>query len=277
MTVTSRSRAALSCALLATTAFCGLAAAPAAAQAQAAPAARNLDPNGVDLTRGDYAFRFVEGTIGSGDGALSLVRTGMASHMWDNVYLQASTLASSLVLTAHFGDRSERFTAGQDPAEATGSQLVPVTGGYRHRSADGTIILFTNPTGSSSNNSQLCNGTQSQSDCRYVPTQIATPDGRTVTIDWTDDTTCVGEVGAGTDNCTTHGFRLDAISNSLGYRVAFSYALNGQGASSSPAGTAAPAPPSTTRRDPPRPWPASPTRRSPPTSSKSPTWRGASG
>ncbi len=65
MTSSAR-RAALSCALLATSALCGLFAQPAAAQSSGAPAFSNLDANGVDLTHGGFHLSFLEGSIGSG-------------------------------------------------------------------------------------------------------------------------------------------------------------------------------------------------------------------
>jgi hypothetical protein len=71
MKTTSLRARALACVLLTGTALCGLAAAPAAAQA---PTFRNLDPNGVDLVKGDFLTSFPEGSIGSGEAELALLR-----------------------------------------------------------------------------------------------------------------------------------------------------------------------------------------------------------
>ncbi len=65
---TSVKRAALSCALLASTAL----ASPALAQS-ASPPFLQTDENGVDVTTGKFVYALPEGSIGSGDGAVSLV------------------------------------------------------------------------------------------------------------------------------------------------------------------------------------------------------------
>ena len=51
--------------------------APAFAQTSPPPRFSQVDDNGVDLVTGDYALAFTEGSIGSGEGALSL--TGFAA------------------------------------------------------------------------------------------------------------------------------------------------------------------------------------------------------
>ena len=62
---------ALACALMTSTCLT----APALAQSQ--PEFRNLDANGVDLTRGDHVLGFTEGVVGSGQAALALERVRM--------------------------------------------------------------------------------------------------------------------------------------------------------------------------------------------------------
>ena len=85
---------ALSCALLTSTCLT-----PSAALAQTSTAQihRAPDANGVDLTHGDFLLNMVEGSIGSGEAELALVRTGMSnpaasqnqSHSWDQLSLTA--------------------------------------------------------------------------------------------------------------------------------------------------------------------------------------------
>ena len=79
MTFTSARRAALSCALLATTAFCGLSAQPAAAQdipnQPSAPERYSFDRNGVDLASGKYYFMSPDLSIGNGGSGLDFVRS----------------------------------------------------------------------------------------------------------------------------------------------------------------------------------------------------------
>jgi hypothetical protein len=68
---TSAFRAAGICALLAGTALC----APALAQSSGNPSIhKNIDENGVDLTDGSFNFSLGEGSIGSGQGRISLMR-----------------------------------------------------------------------------------------------------------------------------------------------------------------------------------------------------------
>src|ERR1041384_1685185 len=75
MGMTNRiSRRAMACALFAGTAVCGLTAQPAQAQQATPQKFRNVDANGVGLTWGDFVMNFTEGSIGSGDARLALVR-----------------------------------------------------------------------------------------------------------------------------------------------------------------------------------------------------------
>src|SRR5438552_282005 len=68
------SRRAIACALFATTAVSGLIAQPASAQVYQPQKYRQPDANGVDVTWGDFLMNFVEGSIGSGEAKLDLVR-----------------------------------------------------------------------------------------------------------------------------------------------------------------------------------------------------------
>ncbi|HLL58417.1 MAG TPA: hypothetical protein VK391_00810, partial [Allosphingosinicella sp.] len=100
----------LACALLASTAYCGLTAAPAAAQSNAQPAYRALDENGVDLTHGDFVLSFLEGSIGSGEGELALVRERLGNDpsSWDGIRLTESVAYNGHLLTVSFGNRWEQ-------------------------------------------------------------------------------------------------------------------------------------------------------------------------
>src|SRR4051812_13209205 len=93
MNRTSLRAATLACTLLASTALAGFAS-PAEAQSSA-PTFRSLDANGVDLTRGDFLTSFPEGSIGSGEAELALLRmigaTGTNGSpgysQWDHIVL----------------------------------------------------------------------------------------------------------------------------------------------------------------------------------------------
>ncbi|HEX8514349.1 MAG TPA: hypothetical protein VF688_14735, partial [Allosphingosinicella sp.] len=235
MKSTSLRAKALSCALLAGTALCALAAAPAAAQT--AREHRALDSNGVDLTHGDFVMAFVEGSIGSGDGELALVRSkvpksdglGSGGHQWDGIYLSRSVGSSGTSFFVDKDNRYEKFGAlGTLP---TGSSLGQSGAEHHYRTADGTLITFGDPTGSTAATSTYCNGSWGQGSCTQLPLTIASPDGKSVSLDWEIWTSCT-EVLIDENNpypeCS-YWTRLGSVSNSFGYRIAFTYASNGSG------------------------------------------------
>lgn len=78
---------------LSTSLVSGLAA-PALAQA---PEYRNLDANGVDLTKGDFVMSFKEGSIGSGPAELALVRRNVTHKptQWDQLSFRRTAAASA--------------------------------------------------------------------------------------------------------------------------------------------------------------------------------------
>lgn len=229
----------LACALLATTAYCGLSAQPAAAQT--AREHRALDSNGVDLTHGDFVMAFVEGSIGSGDAELALVRSRIGSgngswhvssggHQWDGLYLAKSVGTAGTIVSVNRDNRSELFNAlGTLP---TGSSLSAVGAEYHYRTADGTVIVFGDPSGSYSSTSTYCNGSSGQGGCSQLPLSITTPDGRSVAIQWEIFQSCSGEIidENNPPDCS-YWARIDSVSNSFGYRVAFTYASNGNSSS----------------------------------------------
>jgi RHS repeat-associated protein len=235
MKTTSLRARALSCALLAGTALCALAAVPAAAQT--AREHRALDSNGVDLTHGDFVMAFVEGSIGSGNGELSLVRSkvpksdglGSGGHQWDGIYLSRSVGSAG---TSFFVDKDNRYEKFSAPGTLpTGSSLAQSGAEHHYRTADGTLIVFGDPTGSSAATSTYCNGSWGQGSCSQLPLTIASPDGKSVGLNWEIWTSCT-EVLIDENNpypeCS-YWTRLGSVSNSFGYRIAFAYASDGSG------------------------------------------------
>src|SRR5207253_8537008 len=181
------SRRAIACALFASTALCGLTAQPAHAQQAQAQKFRALDANGVDLTWGDFVMDFVEGSIGSGDSELALVRNApwrdgvydanSNNLNWDRIWLSTDSIHTTIFV----GSRFEQFSpTGSLPS---GSSLSGSGGSYTYRTADGTVISFGDPTGGYQTSSQYCNGS-GQSQCILLPLSITSPDGRTVNIEW---------------------------------------------------------------------------------------------
>ena len=221
---------ALSCALLASTAL------TAPALAQTAQQFRQPDANGVDVTHGDYLMNFVEGSIGSGDSELSLVRDGVwvaaygiNGHQWDRIQFQQTPVSGGLRYTVVIGNRYENFTgSGTLPS---GSSLTGSGNNYVYRQADGTAITFTDAgNGGWGSDSTFCTGDPGQGSCMLIPTEISRPDGTTVLLTWDVDAECWGEIDV--DHLPCHYTpRLTKVSNSAGYEIRFSYASNTFGTS----------------------------------------------
>ncbi|MEA3052855.1 MAG: hypothetical protein QOG72_1758 [Sphingomonadales bacterium] len=232
MKTTSLRARAIACALLATTAYCGLSAQPAAAQA-GSPTFRNLDPNGVDLVLGDFLTGFPEGSIGSGEAELALFRMVGATgsngspgfSQWDHILLNA-TAAGTWV---DFGSRSDRFPG----AESRGATLTGSGAARQYRAPDGTIIAFTDPTGQVGDISNFCDSSGTQSSCILVPTSIASPDGKTVTLEYEFWTQCIRQPDDRLD--CTYTPRLSGVSNSFGYSLRFTYVGAASGSGGPPA------------------------------------------
>lgn len=238
MKSTSLRAKALACALLGGTALCGLAAAPAAAQT--AREHRALDSSGVDLTHGDFVMAFVEGSIGSGEGELALVRSKVASgdgnshvgsggHQWDGIYLGRIVGTSGTTFSVDKDNRYELFSApGTLP---TGSSLAVSGAQHHYRTAEGTLIVFGDPSGSYETTSNYCNGSWGQGTCYQLPLSIASPNGKSVGLQWEIWTSCeeiLIDENNPQPNCS-YWARLGSVSNSFGYRIAFAYASNGSG------------------------------------------------
>ena len=180
---TSTTRAAALCALLATTAL----ATPALAQTNPQPAYRNLDSNGVDLTHGDFVLSFLEGSIGSGEGELALIRQRLGNDpsSWDGIRLDETiSYSGDHFLIVNFGPRWEQFVNGV-PKQANGAAMSSSGANYIYRAADGTAITF-EAVGAAFGN---CTPSTSTT-CRWIPVSITSPDRKTVTLDWEQWTTC---------------------------------------------------------------------------------------
>ncbi len=216
MSYSTISKARMASALLATTMLSTGLAAPAAAQTSP-PVYRNLDANGVDLTQGDYVMGLKEGSIGSGDAELELIRdngyfSGANGHRWDSVFLSEFSAKRSV----SFGQSAEWFT-GTSSQQGNGSTLTLVGSDYVHRAADGTITAFTKKDPN-------CTPT-STSACMWVPSTITSPNGKTVNLAYEQWLTCTEIIDEGT-SCTVDAVRLQQVSNAAGYSIAFTYANN---------------------------------------------------
>jgi YD repeat-containing protein len=218
MTKTLLRAGALSCALLSSTAL------SSNALAQTGAPYRNLDANGVDLSRGDYLMQLTEGSIGSGRGRLSLVReggyiSGYNGHHWDSIQLYETASARGV----SFGQqRTETFT-GTNSSLANGATLTLSGVNYFHQASDGTVTTFVR---------QDPNCSPGPSGfCMWIPTSITSPDGGSIDLTWDQWEVCndlpIDEGYA----CVVDSIRLGNVSNSKGYSIFFTYAGGSTGSS----------------------------------------------
>lgn len=226
---------ALACALLTGTALGGLA---APASAQTSPIFPNLDSNGVDLVRGDFLTSFLEGSIGSGEAELMLLRMVGAigsngspgASQWDNILLNDVASNGTFV---DFGSRHDKFPG----AESRGATLTGGGTAFQYHAPDGTVIAFTNPTTGPVQITNFCDGSGTQASCILVPTSITSPDGKVVTFQYAFWKQCQQRQSIEDPINCVFTPRVSRVSNSYGYSIAFSYAAAaGSGPSQPPAG-----------------------------------------
>jgi len=140
-------KGALGYALLATTAICGLTAAPAMAQSGRPSIHKNVDANGVDLTDGSFNFSLMEGSIGAGEEAIALVRSFGLGGERDNLSVRFSRSVSggTATIALAFGNAREEFSGASGAtsfasAQGSGATLTKIgPSDYRHTDAGGTV------------------------------------------------------------------------------------------------------------------------------------------
>ncbi|HEY0112197.1 MAG TPA: RHS repeat-associated core domain-containing protein [Allosphingosinicella sp.] len=225
-TTSSRARS-LACALLATTAYCGLTAQPAAAQQLIDyPAEQpSVDQNGVDLVSGGFTTGLVEGSIGSGEQALSLNRYWTSAGWRDNWSGDLRTVVenSQVVAVLTFGSHSDKFIkngTAWTPKDANGATLTESVGIYTYTAADGTVITFSGPKAENEPgwvySTNYCGSTGgSATDCA-LPRSIAKPNGLTTSLHWDERRKCLYKNGQ--MECTIY-YRLIDVRNNAGYAI----------------------------------------------------------
>lgn len=211
----------LACALLSSTMF------TSAALAQGGAPYRNLDVNGVDLSRGDYLMQLTEGSIGSGRGRLSLVReygyiSGYNGHHWDSIQIYETGSSRGV----SFGQqRNETFT-GTNSSLGNGATLTLSGVNYIHQASDGTVTTFRR---------RDPNCTPGPSGfCIWIPTSITSPDGGSVNLNWSEYLICDDVPIDEGQTCVVDSVRLADVSNSYGYSIVFTYAADGATGLSAP-------------------------------------------
>jgi RHS repeat-associated protein len=232
MTLKSARRAALSCALLASTAL----AAPALAQSAPPPKFVETDANGVDLTTGLVSFEMDEGGIGSGEGAIRMKRFWAQNAGWADNWsggLYRDTIGGVQKVYVQLGGISDVFTqSGTNftSEKADGATLtIDDLGYYIYTAAGGTRIQFAQQ--GIDNTVYNCPGADPKT-CQ-VPMSITRPNGLTFTLAWTMALLCRDLPGEPCAETFTYQ-RLNYIASSAGYSMGISYATNSAGSGTEP-------------------------------------------
>lgn len=220
---------ALSCALLASTSL------TAPAMAQGLPSVyQQPDEYGVDLTDGSFNFGLVEGSIGSGEGAIELTRTfglgGERSSL--SVDFWRSVVGGTATISLVFGNRTETFTGASgatsfSSGQGNGAVLTKSSASsYTYTDADGTVTTYAPPPGLSNASNQGFCDTGAEANCRLVPTSTVRPNGHTTYYEWDTRENCwVSDYdpwGEPIYSCVQY-WRQRGLFNSFGYSVRFSF------------------------------------------------------
>jgi RHS repeat-associated protein len=216
-------RAAALCALLATTATCGLTAAPAQAQdATPPPVNHNVDANGVDVVLGQFNFSQELLSIGPADRhGLRYVRSFAGQGWLEN--FQGGLFQNGTEFLISAGNTSTKFTSSKlnlyqnpvfTPARADGSSLTLSGSVFTYINKEGTVARF---TAEINNLGHIVDNTARIIDVRY-------PDGTLVTLNYLTQSVCVTDE-FGQQSCT-NDFRVQSITDNLGYVLRYNYAAN---------------------------------------------------
>ncbi len=215
-------RAALACALLATTAISGLAAAPAHAQAFGDTERQAPDENGVDVISGKVSVPIRSITAGrAGEGGLTYASGWAGGSYYDSFKLEIFDQASGAYVTI-YGNK-QRFTKDSSgnytTVDADGSTLVFDSGinGFIYTARDGTVIRFLKSLGDTGLGTLVTARAE----------KVTRPDGEVINYYYRL------EAGQG---CT--GFpcspllaaaRVQSVTSTLGYQLKATYASNTYG------------------------------------------------
>ena len=223
MTRTSLRAKALACTFLATAAL-------AAAPARASSPHPNVDANGVDLTDGSFNLALPIATVGSGQGALSLVAYDGQTDNWTQAYVSRAPAGGNILYRVVLGNRYDDFTlaatdASGSSTDGTGARLE-ITGdnSVTYTTLEGVVYSF---VGEETEGlvTNLCSSLTTGS-CVLLAQSVAGKSGLEATYEWTISESC-GTVHNpdGTLNCNAT-WRLARVSNNAGYAIAWTYAAD---------------------------------------------------
>lgn len=230
--LTRFSRGALACALLSSTALAGFAA-PAHAQSASGPPPLHatVDDNGVDLVTGQFRYSMTEAVIGSGEGAIALMRHWGDSAYRDN-WSGGLYVGGDGNTYAEFGSLADSFTlSGTTYTSRTGNGATLVAGGagYIYTASDGTRIEYQ----SRSDNGYALQGYScpngSQAGACSIPVSMTRPNGMKFAINWTIVEKCTVQTPDCEGGVGTGFFRFAGVSSAAGYSFAVNYATDNPG------------------------------------------------
>ena len=228
--------------LLASTMLLAGLSAPVLAQQTAAPADPWIatDENGVDLTNGRFYFDLVEGSIGSGDGAISLVRYYGQTGLHDNWSGTLQLQQNGTVAVVTLGKISDKFTRSGTAwvsAKANGGTLTSSGNTWVYRASDGTEITYTRPSSLTSfpeaPTQYAGPGCGTDGNSCGVPTQVRRPNGVVYTLNWSVNQQCFRDGqpvvpggglggGGGGETCIAP-FRLSSVTSNSNYTMLFAF------------------------------------------------------
>lgn len=204
----------------------------------------NADENGVDVNDGSYNFSILEGSIGSGEGALSIVRTYGKLGRSDNLpsRLVRATVDGQRRVRLQFGNTAAGFTkvgGGFVPDNADGSALIEAADGatYTYVGRDGTRINYASQP-MSLNASLRSDAPRQCSDqtaglCYLQPTEVVRPSGMRNILTWKTGQVCQsvsGNIINGVDYRQGTGCRsvarIEQVQSDAGYVMSMGYEAN---------------------------------------------------
>lgn len=221
--------------LVISTALCSGLAAPAFAQI-VPPIHTSVDDNGVDLISGNFVTTIVEGSIGSGEGAISLSRSRFGQSNWISNWsggLFTQTVNGSNRVYATQGTTSEAFvqsSSGYQSLSGDGSTLTNSGSTYTLTASDGTKILYDADPSMYPIQGFACTKFGNGYSSCAIPKTVTRPDGMVFTINWSFANTCPGQKVRQPDcpNGVSY-YRFSGVTSSSGYGFRINYVTSNPG------------------------------------------------
>ncbi|HEX5182072.1 MAG TPA: RHS repeat-associated core domain-containing protein [Allosphingosinicella sp.] len=226
--------ATLACTLLATTAMVK----PALATP---PRFQTLDQNDVDLVTGGFVYTMAEGSIGSGPGAVTLMRLPGTSYGRTDQYsgrLYKDSSSGTALMVVELGTIADTFTISGTTYTSTkangGTLTTDGTGNYTYTAPDGTKIYYVSTDSSDgSGNIYPVAGPGCQvgdtGSCA-IPTSITQPNGMTFTLNYEFDDLCTGGYDQFLTCLGPEGyFRFKGVTSSASYNFTYTFVTDNPG------------------------------------------------